>query len=93
MKHNISKAKMISEYVDAGKFYVVTFDKETKRRISTYGGVDMHKAFAEALKHIYRGHLFLILQYPDYMKPSDCFKAEQTYASALNFAARIDFTR
>lgn len=91
MKHNISKRQMIDEYVKMGKFDVITYDKETKKRIGTYAGLDAHKAFAEALKRINHGSLFLVVQWPKEMKYTEMFDLEQNYETAKKYAASIDF--
>lgn len=93
MKHNIAKSKMISEYVEAGKFDLVTFDKQTGKRLGTHAGLDAHKALSEALPLIRRGVKFLLLKFPEGMSYSERHEAERTFESAAQYAAEINLNR
>jgi len=93
MKANISRAKIVSEYENFDGYNVVTFNRETGKRISTYGNLDLHKAFSEALIRMKNDVLFLVLQYPEGMTRTEAWEAEKTYETALKYAATIDLRR
>lgn len=88
-KANISQTKIVTEYVNSGKFDVVTFAKETGARIGTYGGLDLHKAFSEGLKRMRNGARFLVLQWPEEMQAKERYEAEKSYYSALPYVAKF----
>ncbi len=88
-KANISQRKIIAEYTDAGKFTIVTFDIRTGERVSSYGNIDMHVAFSEALKRLQNGTRFLVLQFPHSMSVTERLHAQKTYTSAIKYAAEF----
>lgn len=90
---NISKPKIVAEYVDAGKFDVTSFNKETGKRLGTYSGLDVHKALAEFLKLSPCRVDVLILQWPEEMTYSERREAEETYQSALPYIAKFSVDR
>lgn len=64
MKHCLPKNQIINEFAESGFFIVTKYDAATGKRLSTYGGLNLHKAFAEVALALGRGQKALVFKAP-----------------------------